>query len=75
MHGFNDKPLECSILACLEGELRFGGTNSVSGGHIEMCIQQSWTTVCSEYWDNLDASVLCRQLGFSPYGISHNPNL
>ena len=45
------------------------GTSSIYGGRVEICIQQSWTTVRDAYWNNEDASVLCRQLGFSPYGI------
>ena len=60
------------IESCPEGDVRFGGTNSASGGRVEICIEQSWTTVCDVYWDNQDASVLCRQLGFSPYGLTLN---
>ena len=55
-------------VACPEGEIRLEGTNSAFGGRVEVCLQQSWTTICDVYWDNQDASVLCRQLGFSPYG-------
>ena len=44
------------------------GINSAFGGRVEICVEQSWTTICDVYWDNQDASVICRQLGLSPYG-------
>ena len=58
------------IGSCPEGDVRLRGGSLASGGRVEVCIQQSWTTICDVYWDNQDASVLCRQLGFSPYGIA-----
>ncbi len=37
-------------------------------GRVEICNERSYTTVCRDDWDNLDASVVCSQLGFSPNG-------
>lgn len=45
--------------------LRDGNTRY---GRVEVCISETWTTVCDNQWNYGDASVACRQLGFSPYG-------
>ena len=42
--------------------------DEVSRGRVEICMSGNWGTLCSENWDDIDASVTCQQLGFSPYG-------
>ena len=54
---------------CSEGEVRLIGPSSAFAGRVEICIGSMWTTVCDDFWDSQDASVLCRQLGYSPYGM------
>ena len=57
--------------SCSEGDVRLVGPSSGLAGRVELCVGSIWTTVCDDFWDNRDASVLCSQLGHSPYGVLH----
>ena len=53
---------------CSEGEVRLVQGITAVDGIVQLCHDEDWGTVCANGWDDSDASVVCRQLGFSPRG-------
>ena len=60
---------DVKIVNCTEGEVRLVNGSSPNKGRVEICIDQSWATVCSNGFDYRESRVICGQLGYQRYGI------
>ena len=54
-------------MACTDGDVRLVDGDRVGRGRLELCMNGEWGTVCRNRFNRPDATVVCRQLGFSRF--------
>ena len=52
-------------LGCTTGVVRLTGSSYTYEGRVEICVNNTWGTVCDDDFERSDARVVCRQLGYS----------
>ena len=62
-----------TVVFCTDGDLRLMGGARDGEGRVEICIGETWGTICDDLWSNLDAQVACRKLGYSKIGSYVRP--
>ena len=50
---------------CSDGDIRLIGGESYLEGRVEICQSNMYSTICDDFWDESEARVVCRQLGYT----------
>ena len=55
--------------ACRDGSVQLVNGSKTSEGTVVLCFNSTYGTICDDFWDTLEARVVCRQLGYSNLGM------
>ena len=53
-----------AVYGCTHGVVRLVNGGATNQGRVEVCVAQTWGTVCDNGFNNNVARVVCRQLGY-----------
>ncbi|XP_038068391.1 scavenger receptor cysteine-rich domain-containing group B protein-like isoform X2 [Patiria miniata] len=53
-------------------DVRLAGGLTAADGRLEIFFNGEWSTVCNDEWDDVDADVVCRQLGYRKVLNAHH---
>ena len=56
-------------LGCTTGVVQLAGSSNAYEGRVELCVNNTWGTVCDDKFGSSEARVICRQLGYSSGNI------
>ena len=55
-------------VCCKNGDIRLVNGSVANEGRVEICYDNQWGTACDDSFSSPEATVVCRQLGYSTVG-------